>query len=138
MARLTIALAQTTARLGDPEANLEKHLAWIEDARSQGADLVVFPELSLTGYVLQDLTSSVARHATPDDALFRRLLAASRKIERWGVAVGTTESRAAAAPSVSTCSNPRSRSLAICRANRAKVVIAARPASARAGASSCR
>ena len=81
MARLTIALAQTTARLGDPEANLEKHLAWIEDARSQGADLVVFPELSLTGYVLQDLTSSVARHATPDDALFRRLLAASRKID---------------------------------------------------------
>jgi predicted amidohydrolase len=84
MARLTIALAQTTARLGDPEANLEKHLTWIEDARTQGADLVVFPELSLTGYVLQDLTSSVARRATPDEPLFGRLLAASRKIDRLG------------------------------------------------------
>jgi predicted amidohydrolase len=81
MARLTLALAQITTRLGDPEANLEKHLAWIEEARAKGADLIVFPELSLTGYVLQDLTPTVARPASPEDPLIARLLTASRKID---------------------------------------------------------
>jgi predicted amidohydrolase len=81
MARLTLALAQITTRLGDLEANLDKHLAWIEDARARGADLVMFPELSLTGYVLQDLTAAVARNPSREDAAFTRLLAASRKID---------------------------------------------------------
>jgi len=81
MARLTLALAQIATRLGDVDANLEKHLVWIEDARAKGADLVIFPELSLTGYVLQDLTSDVARRPSPDDPAFRRLLPASRKID---------------------------------------------------------
>jgi predicted amidohydrolase len=81
MPRLTLALAQISTRLGDLEANLEKHLLWIEQARAMGADLVVFPELSLTGYVLQDLTSIVARRPSPDDPAFRRLLPASRKID---------------------------------------------------------
>jgi NAD+ synthase (glutamine-hydrolysing) len=79
MARLTLALAQINTRLGDVEANLEKHLKIINDAR--GADLVLFPELSLTGYVLQDLASSVARRPTSDDPVFRRLLKASREID---------------------------------------------------------
>ena len=42
------------------DANLERHHAWIADARAQGAQLVVFPELGLTGYLLQDLNSEVA------------------------------------------------------------------------------
>ncbi|MBI5350912.1 MAG: acyltransferase, partial [Chloroflexi bacterium] len=60
MSNLTIALAQIKTKLGDVQANLEKHLAYINQATSQGAQLVCFPELSLTGYVLQDLTSTVA------------------------------------------------------------------------------
>jgi len=39
----------------DVPANLEKHLDTIDLARKQGVDLLVFPELSLTGYNLQDL-----------------------------------------------------------------------------------
>nr|WP_225777983.1 carbon-nitrogen hydrolase family protein [Pseudomonas sp. Marseille-Q3773] len=35
---------------GDVPANLERHLACIEQAAALGAELVVFPELSLTGY----------------------------------------------------------------------------------------
>lgn len=88
MNRFTIALAQITTRLGDVQANLEKHLDYIERARNQGADLVVFPELSLTGYILQDLTYSVAHRPTPRDPVFRALLEASRETD---VVVGFVE-----------------------------------------------
>ena len=58
--QLTVGLAQIDAKLGALEANFEKHLAWIEKARERGVELLVFPELSLTGYRLLHLTSRVA------------------------------------------------------------------------------
>src|SRR6187551_3941397 len=58
--RLTVALAQIAPRLGALEANLATHHALLDEARGKGADLVVFPELGLTGYQLQDLASEVA------------------------------------------------------------------------------
>ncbi len=79
--KLTLALAQINTRLGNVDANLEKHLALAKEARSSGADLLVFPELSLTGYVLQDLASAVAHRPTPDDPVFRPLLDASRELD---------------------------------------------------------
>jgi predicted amidohydrolase len=57
---LTVALAQIAPRLGLFEENLERHHALIGEARSRGAGLVVFPELGLTGYLLQDLAAEVA------------------------------------------------------------------------------
>jgi NAD+ synthase (glutamine-hydrolysing) len=57
---LRIALAQLAPRLGELEANLERHRSVIRAARGDGADLVVFPELGLTGYLLQDLAAEVA------------------------------------------------------------------------------
>jgi predicted amidohydrolase len=57
---LRIALAQVAPRLGDLEANLARHRALIRQARDGGARLVVFPELGLTGYLLQDLAAEVA------------------------------------------------------------------------------
>ncbi len=81
MTRLTVALAQIAPRLGDVRANLEKHLAWADDARRQGADLVIFPELSLTGYVLQDLAPTVAASPRGDDPVFGPLLDCSRKLD---------------------------------------------------------
>jgi predicted amidohydrolase len=57
---LILGLAQIDCRLGDVEANLDHHLTWIAQAREQGVDLLVFPELSLTGYRLLHLTSRVA------------------------------------------------------------------------------
>ncbi|HQX17294.1 MAG TPA: nitrilase-related carbon-nitrogen hydrolase, partial [Anaerolineales bacterium] len=53
--KLNLALAQINTRLGDVESNLVKHLEYIEQAKAEKTDLLVFPELSLTGYVLQDL-----------------------------------------------------------------------------------
>jgi predicted amidohydrolase len=60
MQTLTIALAQIAPRLGSLEVNLATHHALLEEARGKGAGLVVFPELGLTGYQLQDLASEVA------------------------------------------------------------------------------
>jgi NAD+ synthase (glutamine-hydrolysing) len=57
---LRIALAQVAPTLGDLEANLARHHALIREARTGGARLVVFPELGLTGYLLQDLAAEVA------------------------------------------------------------------------------
>jgi len=88
MSKFTIALAQINTRLGVPEANLEKHLAFVREAKSGGADLVVFPELSLTGYVVQDLAPAVAHRAAPDDPIFAPLLEASTSID---IAVGFVE-----------------------------------------------
>ncbi len=79
--KLNLALAQLNTRLGDVQANLEKHLALAEQAHASGADLLVFPELSLTGYVLQDLTPTVACRAHPDDPVFKPLLEASHKLD---------------------------------------------------------
>jgi predicted amidohydrolase len=79
--KLTIALTQINTKLGDVQSNLERHLSLVEEARAAGADLIVFPELSLTGYVLQDLTPTVAHSPTPDDPVFRPLLEASRGID---------------------------------------------------------
>lgn len=79
--KIKIALAQINTHLGDPQANLQKHLAYIQDANREGADLLVFPELSLTGYALQDLAASVAHRPTPADPIFAPLLQASRDID---------------------------------------------------------
>jgi predicted amidohydrolase len=79
--KLSIALAQINTYLSDVPANLEKHLSLIKDARTAGADLLIFPELSLTGYVLQDLVPAVAHQPDKDDPVFQPLLKASQDID---------------------------------------------------------
>ena len=79
--KLNLALAQINTRLGNVPANLEKHLSMIKQAVKDGMDLLVFPELSLTGYVLQDLVPTVSCRPEADDPVFRHLLAASKKID---------------------------------------------------------
>src|SRR5918992_4833414 len=58
--RLRVALAQMAPRLGVVDENVARHVELLGEARAQGADLVVFPELGLTGYLLQDLNADVA------------------------------------------------------------------------------
>lgn len=57
---LRVGAAQINASLGDVDANLERHLAFIADARRKGLELLVFPELSLTGYGLGNRVIDVA------------------------------------------------------------------------------
>src|SRR6187551_320103 len=68
---LRVGLAQIDARLGEVEANLEKHLAWIERAKGEGVELLLFPELSLTGYRLLHLTPRVAIHPATSPLIAR-------------------------------------------------------------------
>lgn len=59
--KITVGAAQITTVPEDIEANLETHLELIAQARAQGCDLLVFPELSLTGYTLSDQSFRLAR-----------------------------------------------------------------------------
>lgn len=79
--KIKIALAQINTHLGNPEANLEKHIKYAREAEKEGADLLVFPELSLTGYALQDLAAAVALHPTREDAIFAPLLETSKNLD---------------------------------------------------------
>lgn len=57
---MKIAIAQTDAVLGRIEPNLEKHICYIEKAIAKGAETILFPELSLTGYLLEDRVKEIA------------------------------------------------------------------------------
>jgi len=53
-------MAQVAPVLGDVDANFELAREAIREAREQGADLAVFPELSLTGYSLGQVSEEVS------------------------------------------------------------------------------
>jgi NAD+ synthase (glutamine-hydrolysing) len=52
---LRVALAQLNTIVGDLDGNSEKILAFLADARAADADVVLFPELAVTGYPPEDL-----------------------------------------------------------------------------------
>jgi predicted amidohydrolase len=70
-----VALAQIAPVLADRQRNVGLHLEQIHAARAQEADLIVFPELSLTGYFVRDMVPDVA--IAPDAPEIRELLAAA-------------------------------------------------------------
>ena len=75
-----IALAQIDPVLGDLARNAEKHAEAAERARAAGAALVVFPELSLSGYGVKDLHWDLAVRTADPPAALRPLLEASRGV----------------------------------------------------------
>lgn len=74
---LRVAMAQIAPVLGNRHRNLETHLQQIDAARKEHADLVVFPELSLTGYCLRDMVPDVALNAASPE--IRQLVDAAGK-----------------------------------------------------------
>jgi predicted amidohydrolase len=84
---MKIAIAQTDAKVGNLKANLERHLDAIERAVQKNAQVILFPELSLTGYTLRDLAWEVALR--PGDALLRPLIRASKSVS---IVLGFVES----------------------------------------------
>lgn len=86
---MRIVLAQIAPSLGNIRANFDLHLQEIDRARQEKADLVLFPELSLTGYLLKDLAEGVALR--PDtDRYFQELKTLSRDI---GLVLGFVEEK---------------------------------------------
>ncbi len=63
--RLKAGIAQIDCKLGDLTHNLQLHLQMVKEARGAGVELLLFPELSLTGYGLGTRVPEVAlaRHA---------------------------------------------------------------------------
>jgi predicted amidohydrolase len=64
---MRICAAQTTAVKGDITRNINRHMAVINEAVALDADIIVFPELSLTGY---GPTLATATAAQADDSRF--------------------------------------------------------------------
>ncbi len=79
--KFKLALAQFAPRLGDVDTNLTRILELAAQARTQGADLTIFPELALTGYYLKDLVTDVAVCLTPEEPRIAQLAAASRGMD---------------------------------------------------------
>jgi NAD+ synthase (glutamine-hydrolysing) len=66
---LKVAIAQINSRVGDLAGNSDKIFAAAQAAQGQGAQIVVTPELSLTGYPPEDLLLRPAFLAACDQAL---------------------------------------------------------------------
>ncbi len=83
---LRVAAAQLACRDDDLDANLAAHLGRIEEARAAGVDLLLFPELSLTGYAGAVAAWQAGR--LPGEPALRRLAEAAGPM---AVAVGLPE-----------------------------------------------
>ena len=82
----TAVLAQIKPKLGCVADNLTLIEERITNARDAGADLIVFPELALSGYFLKDLVPEVALRT--DSSEIQRLIELSRGIS---IAIGFVE-----------------------------------------------
>jgi predicted amidohydrolase len=86
MRSLRVGLGQLAPALGSLELNLAAHARVIDEAHDADINLLVFPELGLTGYLLQDLNSEVAMRR--DDQRLAELAARARAMS---VVVGFVE-----------------------------------------------
>ncbi|MFE0852705.1 NAD+ synthase [Streptomyces mutabilis] len=99
MPRLRLALNQIDATVGDIDANAESVLRWTRHSAGQGAHLVAFPEMVLTGYPVEDLALRSSFVEASRAAL--RSLAARLADEGFGglpVVVGHLDRSATARP----------------------------------------
>lgn len=83
---MRIALAQVDCVLGDIDANVARAAKAIRAARAEGADLIVFPELSLCGYSVGQVEEDLAMR--PDDERMTRL---SKDAGNMAMLVGFSE-----------------------------------------------
>lgn len=79
---MRVAIAQIEAIKGNIEKNIDNHLKWIKQAIQNNVDMVVFPELSVTGYE-PDLAENLATNQ--DDT---RLDAIQSLSDRNGITIG--------------------------------------------------
>ncbi len=79
IASMKVTIVQFSPVLGDVQSNFVLHQREIEKAKAQGAQLIVFPELSLSGYCLKDLVEETA--LTADHPVFSALCRLSETID---------------------------------------------------------
>jgi len=90
-AKLRVAAAQIDPTEADISQNLSKHIEFIDAAHEQNVDLLVFPELSLTGYQIRSRTPDLA--ITRDD---KRLIELAERAGDMTVVAGFVEESLAA------------------------------------------
>lgn len=84
---MRVALCQINTTIGDFEGNRIRILEWAHRARDEGAELAVFPEMTLTGYPPRDL---LERHEFVDDSqrALARLVADTAGLGEMALVVG--------------------------------------------------
>jgi predicted amidohydrolase len=71
---MKVGIAQINPKLGDLRSNLDLYEDKVRHAAKQGLDLLVFPELSLTGYFLRDMVPSIAlKLSSPEITSLKKL-----------------------------------------------------------------
>ncbi len=85
--KYSIAVAQIDSIVGDLEKNIKHHIEFVKKAITKKADIIVFPELSLTGYSVKDLNWDIALRAEPNK-YFTEFLKLSNRIT---IIVGAVE-----------------------------------------------
>nr|WP_093311296.1 NAD+ synthase [Allopseudospirillum japonicum] len=84
MLMLRIMMAQANFKVGDIDANTQKIIELGRQAQTQGADIVVFPELALTGYPPEDLLLRPSLHLRVESALAQ----ISQSLKDLGIILG--------------------------------------------------
>ena len=88
MRRCRVAATQVDVRHGDVEHNLETHVRLIAEAADAGCDLVVFPELSVTGH---NGSPEVTRDAQPADGPIAHVIEDAARVGGIVVSYGFCE-----------------------------------------------
>ena len=88
MKEINVALAQIDCKVGDKKYNINKMVRQVKKAKKKGANLTVFPELSLTGYIVRDLAYELAE---PINGPSMRLLKDVAKKEKMYIVFGMIE-----------------------------------------------
>ena len=83
---MKIAIAQIDSTFGDVKANLERHIEYIQKSIREGAELIVFPELSLSGETLGPEAEDVS--LATDSATLDQICQLSQAID---IVVGINE-----------------------------------------------
>ena len=78
--KFRLALGQIDPVLGDMQANIGMHIALADRAAAAGAQVVVFPELSLTGYSIKDMNWDLALNLRRDPGPLHPLIEKGKTI----------------------------------------------------------
>lgn len=80
MKNIKVALAQMNPTVGNYRANAEKIIKYIKEADEKGANLIVFPELALSGYPVWDLATKL-RFVQDGLKELKKIITATKKCE---------------------------------------------------------
>jgi predicted amidohydrolase len=88
MNEINVALTQISCKVGDKKYNIDKIVKCVKKAKKKDVNIVVFPELSLTGYIIRDLVYELAE---PINGPSVRLLEDLAKKEKMHIVFGMIE-----------------------------------------------